>query len=51
MGIWSKSGIDDDSYDIDDWLSGDESWDTEWCMHCADDVKPEIDEAGYETCS
>ena len=51
MGIWSKSGIDDDSYDIDDWLEGDESWDTEWCMHCADDVKPEIDEAGNETCS
>ena len=51
MGIWSKSGIDDDSYDIDDWLEGDESWDTEWCMHCADDVKPDIDEAGNETCS
>ena len=25
--------------------------DTEWCMHCADNVKTEIDEAGSETCS
>ena len=39
MGIWSKSGIDDDSYDIADWLDDDSE--TEWCMHCREEQKVE----------
>ena len=34
MGIWSKSGIDDDSYDIDTWI-GDDT-DDDWCFTCQD---------------
>ena len=39
MGIWSKTGIDDDSYDINDWLDDDS--DTEWCMNCQAEHKVE----------
>ena len=47
MGIWSKSGIDDDSYDIDSWLEDDE--DTEWCMNCQAEHKVEWED-GAEIC-
>jgi len=32
MGIWSKSGIDDDSYDIDSWIG--DAGDEDWCYTC-----------------
>ncbi len=47
MGIWSKTGIDDDSYDIADWLEDDSE--TEWCMHCREEQKVEW-EGGVEIC-
>ncbi len=47
MGIWSKSGIDDDSYDIADWLDDDS--DTERFMHCQEEQKVHFD-GGVEIC-